>query len=88
MKAKNSTKESRTDWCRLENMTDRQIDVEDIPELGREFFENAKVRMPPRKKVVSIRLDQDVVDWFKKQGGRYQTRMNAVLRAYMKSHRR
>ena len=88
MKAENSTKESRTDWHRLENMADSQIDVDDIPELGSEFFKDAKVRIPPRKRVVSIRLDQDVVDWFKKQGGRYQTRINAVLRAYMKSHRR
>ncbi|MGH7263609.1 MAG: BrnA antitoxin family protein [Candidatus Rokuibacteriota bacterium] len=44
------------------------------------------MRLPPRKIPVSIRLDEDVISWFRERGGRYQTRMNAVLRAYMDSH--
>ncbi len=41
----------------------------------------------PRKAAISLRLDADVLDWFKAQGGGYQTRMNAVLRAYMEAAR-
>ena len=86
MKAKTSTNESRTDWERLEKMSDADIDFSDIPELDSEFFRNAKVRLPRTKRAVSIRLDQDVLEWFRKQGRGYQTRMNAVLRTYMQAH--
>ena len=86
MKAETSTTESRTDWERLEKMSDADIDFSDIPELDAEFFKTAKVRMPRAKKAVSIRLDPDVLTWFRKQGRGYQTRMNAVLRTYMQAH--
>jgi uncharacterized protein (DUF4415 family) len=42
---------------------------------------------PDRKTLVSLRLDPDVLVWFKRQGKGYQTRINAVLRAYVKAHR-
>ena len=67
-------------------MTDTEIDTSDIPELDGEFFARAKVRMPEPKKAVSIRLDSDVLEWFKRTGKGYQTRINAVLRTFMKSH--
>ena len=41
----------------------------------------------PVKKQVTLRLDADMLDWFKSQGGRYQSRINKVLRSYMESHR-
>ena len=88
MRAETSTDDSRTDWERLEKMSDADIDFSDIPELDADFFRNAKVRMPRTKRAVSIRLDQDVLAWFKEQGRGYQTRMNAVLRAYMQAHTR
>lgn len=86
MKAKTTIKESRTDWNRLNNMSDKEIDVSDIPELGKSFFENAVVRMPKKKKAVSIRVDTDVLDWYKKSGKGYQTKINAVLRSYAEAH--
>lgn len=67
----------------LENMPDEEIDCSDIPELGDDFFQNARIVMPAGKEKVSIRLDKDVLDWFRAQGDGYQTRMNAVLKAYM-----
>ena len=88
MKTESSTNDSRTDWERLETMSDADIDFSDIPELDADFFRNAKVRMPLPKKAVSIRLDQDVLAWFRKQGRGYQTRVNAVLRTYMQAHTR
>ena len=88
MKTETTTNDSRTDWDRLAKMSDAEIDFSDIPELDADFFRDAKVRMPQIKKAVSIRLDQDVLAWFRKQGRGYQTRMNAILRTYMQAHTR
>jgi uncharacterized protein (DUF4415 family) len=87
MKAEISTSESRTDWERLGKTSDPDIDFSDIPELDADFFRTAQVRMPRAKKAVSVRLDRDVLAWFKNQGRGYQTRMNAVLRTYMQAHK-
>ncbi len=86
MKAKNTIKESRTDWNRLKKAPDRELDFSDIPKLDHSFFDNAQVRMPRRKKALSIRLDADVIDWFKEEGKGYQTKINAVLRSYAEAH--
>lgn len=68
---------------------DEEIDTSDIPEMDEEFFATARLVMPPNgaKKAVSMRVDEDVFDWFKSQGKGHLTRMNAVLRAYMLAHR-
>ena len=55
MKAKNTLKESRTDWNRLKSMKDSEIDVSDIPKLDASFFKRAKLRMPRPKQAVSQR---------------------------------
>lgn len=86
MKAKNTIRESRTDWNRLTEMSDSEIDLSDIPRLDKSFFKRAKLRMPKRKKSISLRLDPDVLDWFKHGGRGYQTRINAVLQAYVEAH--
>ena len=77
-------KTSGTDWTRLESMTDEEIDTSDIPELDDVFFNEAELRVPA-KKPVTIRLDSDVLDWFKSQGQGYQTRINNLLRKYMEA---
>lgn len=51
--------------------------------LGAEFWSKARVVMPRGKTSVHLRLDSDVVEWFKASGKGHLTRMNAVLRAYM-----
>ncbi len=67
---------------------DEDIDYSDIPPLDEEFWKNARVRWPDRaKKQLTMRLDADIVDWFKSQGKGYQTRMNAVLRSFYESRR-
>lgn len=69
-------------------MPDGDIDLSDIPELGDAFFKNARLLAPgERKRQMTIRIDGDVIDWFKAQGGGYQSRMNAVLRAYVESQK-
>ena len=86
MKAKPLKKKSKTDWGKLHNMSDTDIDYSDIPPLDSEFFKKGELRMPKTKPLISIRLDSDVLEWFKSQGAGYQTRMNAVLRMYMEAH--
>jgi uncharacterized protein (DUF4415 family) len=86
MKAKNTIRESRTDWNQLKKMPDSDIDFSDVPKLSKSFFSGAQVRMPKRKKAVSLRLDPDVLDWFKHEGKGYQTKINAVLRSYAEAH--
>ena len=89
MKKNNTLKKSGTDLERLDNMTDDEIDFSDIPEITPEMFAKGVVRrglQPITKRQLTLRLDSDVIDWFKKQGQGYQTRMNALLRAYMQEH--
>ncbi|MDM3885425.1 BrnA antitoxin family protein [Pseudomonas sp. BCRC 81390] len=81
------TKASKTDWSRLAGQDDRAIDTSDIPELDENFFREAELRVPA-KQAVTIRLDSDVLAWFKGQGSGYQTRINQLLRQYMQAQQR
>jgi uncharacterized protein (DUF4415 family) len=78
------SKVSKTDWKRVVKMADDEIDTSDIPELDEHFFKNAKL-VVPHKQPVTLRLDADVLEWFKSQGQGYQTRINNLLRRYMES---
>jgi len=78
-------KSSKTDWEKIQAMSDTDIDTSDLPELGEDFFRNAQLHIPP-KKPVTIRLDADVLEWYKSQGAGYQTRINKLLRSYMEAH--
>ena len=60
-----------------------EADPDAAPELGEEWFAKAVVVAPRSKRLLSLRIDEDIVDWFKAGGGGYQTRINAVLRRYM-----
>ncbi|MFK0093411.1 BrnA antitoxin family protein [Pseudomonas sp. NPDC090592] len=81
------TKSSKTDWNRLARQDDKDIDTTDIPELDDEFFRQAELRVPA-KQAVTIRLDSDVLAWFKEQGSGYQTRINQLLRQYMQAQQK
>ena len=78
-------KSSRTNYKRLSKLKDNDIDFSDIPETDEAFWRDAEIVLPQKKIHLSIRLDQDIVNWFKKFGRGYQTRINAVLRFYIKS---
>jgi uncharacterized protein (DUF4415 family) len=72
----------------LAAIPDEDIDFSDIPELTEDFWANATVHWPDQpKQQVTVRLDADLLDWFKSQGKGYQTRINAVLRTYYESQR-
>ncbi len=78
-------KSIKSDLARLDALKDENIDYSEIPDLsalGEEFWNKAVVKRAEPKIQVTIRLDREVLDWFKAQGKGYQTRINAVLRAY------
>ena len=87
MNAKHSKKSSATDWKRVDAVRDADIDTSEIPPLDKSFFDDAKLQLPDKKKSVTVRIDADVLEWFRAQGKGYQIRINAVLRLYMESHR-
>ncbi len=80
---------SKKRLAEIDAIADKDIDTSDIPEVDEAFFETARLVMPAAgsKTAVSIRVDDDVLKWFKAQGKGHLSRMNAVLRAYMLSHR-
>jgi uncharacterized protein (DUF4415 family) len=69
-------------------MRDEDIDYTDVPALDEDFFKQARVVVPPGKKQLTLRLDADVLEWLKAQGKGYQSRINAILRAYYEAHRK
>jgi uncharacterized protein (DUF4415 family) len=91
MKKKPISKKSQTDFARLDKMKDEDIDLSDAPEITPEMFAKAIVRrgLKPRTKTqLTLRVDSDVLEWYKKQGRGYQTKINMLLRAYMQEHQR
>jgi uncharacterized protein (DUF4415 family) len=86
MSVKASRRRSRTDWQRIETMKDQDIDVSDNPELGEQFFKEA-IWWPGPKQQITLRLDPDVLAFFRKGGRGYQTTINAVLRKYVEARK-
>ena len=82
--------EDRSDWERVDALTDEEIDraIADDPDaapvLDESFWRNAEILDPRHaKSTITMRVDDDVIDFFKRGGVGYQSRMNAVLRAYV-----
>ena len=76
----------RADMARLRVMTEAEIKQTSPPELAdlpEDFWDDAELVLPVSKQAISLRVDEDVLEWFRGLGPRYQTRMNAVLRSYM-----
>ena len=78
--------QGRADLARLRRTTDAEIartapdELRDLPD---DFWQGARVVTPVAKEAISIRLDRDVIAWFRASGPRYQSRINAVLRSYV-----
>ncbi len=91
MKKRVTSKKCQTDWARVDAMKDKEINFSDTPEVSPEMFARAIVRRGlkpvPRKAQLTLRMDSDVLEWFRKQGQGYQTKINALLRAYMDAHK-
>ena len=84
--------ESRTDWAKVDAMTEAELeasiaaDPDDVHEAP--DWSQAMLSLPPRKEHINIRLDADVLAWFRETGRGYQTRINNVLRAFVESRKR
>jgi len=86
-----SPSRGRADLDRLRRLSDAEVRDSSPPELSglpHDFWDTAELVEPVRKQAVSLRIDEDVLAWFKQRGPRYQSRMNAVLRSYMNSRSR
>lgn len=81
---------SLTDWKKLDNMEDEDIDFSDCPEITSEQFASATVRRGQKslltKEAVTLNIDSDVINWFKSQKISYQNVINTLLKDYMKAH--
>ena len=81
--------EDQTDWARIDAMTEEELEASiDHEEEGEIDWSTLQVGIPGPKQQLTVRLDRDVVDWFKAQGRGYQTRMDAVLRGYVEAQKR
>ncbi|MDH3603520.1 MAG: BrnA antitoxin family protein [Candidatus Tectomicrobia bacterium] len=85
-------RKSQTDWQQVDALSETEIEEAahsdpDAQPTEAEFWKTATLRMPESKQLITLRVDREVIDWYKRQGKGYQTRMNAVLRAYMEAHR-
>jgi uncharacterized protein (DUF4415 family) len=92
MKRVTTSRKSQTDLRRVRQLTEANMVRDgDAPEWTPAMFARAVMRKGlrpvPKKALLSLRIDADVVDWFKAQGSGYQSRMNALLRAYMEAHK-
>lgn len=86
MNAPNMKRPSKTNWARINALTDDTIDTWDVPPLTEAFFSRATLRQPPRSVAVTVHIDADVLAWFKAQDNEYERRMNAALRIYVEAH--
>ena len=76
----------RVNFALLDSITDEEIERTSPPELANlpdDFWDSAVLVAPVTKRAISLRVDQDILEWFKAGGPRYQSRMNSVLRSYM-----
>ncbi len=76
---------SRLDAVAL--MQDEQIDYSDTPNLSDAVWVKAAVELPCNKQQITLRIDADILEFFKHMGKRYQSRINAVLRSYVEAHK-
>ncbi len=90
LKAMVAAGQSRTDWARVDRTTEEEVErqaAEDDAAFPEDWRDSAILGLPPRKQAINIRLDEDVIAWFKRLGPGYQTRINTVLRSFVKGRR-
>jgi uncharacterized protein (DUF4415 family) len=90
--SRDDRRRGKTNWALVDALSDEEIEraVRNDPDAVPldVDWSKAVVVTPPKKKAISIRVDEDVLNYFKKQGAGYQRRMNAVLRFYVEQNRR
>jgi uncharacterized protein (DUF4415 family) len=88
MKENNMSNISKTDWSRIDSMTDEDIDTSDIPPLSEQFFATARMRSPiSLASTVAVRVDPETLEWFQHQGEAAEKHMATALRIYAEAHK-
>lgn len=77
----------KSDLKKVDATKDEDIDYTDIPEFDADFLRDVQMTVSPGKKSIALRVDIDVLEWMKAQGRGYQSRINAILRAYYETHK-
>jgi uncharacterized protein (DUF4415 family) len=81
--------EGKTDFAMLDALTEEELEASiDHAEEGEIDWSTVQVGIPKPKQQLTIRLDGDVVEWFRAQGAGYQSRINAVLRSFVEDQKR
>jgi len=81
-------KTSKADRARFDALEDADIDYSDMPEMDTDFWATAEIVKSPRKPVVTMRMDEEIIAYFKKSDPKgYTSRMAAVLKAYVQAQR-
>lgn len=84
-----SKEPTKSDLSKIDALPERHIDYSDIPELTDDFWENARLAKPPKKRALTVRYDTEIIDYFKSHIGQgYQSKMNAILKAYIEYEKR
>src|SRR6266567_5205060 len=91
--SRDDPRRGKTDWAKVAKLTDEEIEAAMAKDPAWADYDDAHwseavLVMPPKKKAISIRVDEDVLDFFRQEGVGYQRRMNAVLRSYMQQRRK
>jgi uncharacterized protein (DUF4415 family) len=91
--SRDDPRRGKTDWAKVARLTDEEIEAAMAKDPAWADYNDADwseavLVMPPKKKAISIRVDEDVLDFFRREGVGYQRRMNAVLRSYMQQRRK
>lgn len=85
-------RKSKSDWARVDALTDEEIeaavaaDPDAPPLMDSEWFKGAMLELPEQKSQIALRVDSDVLRWFRAQGKGWQTQVNAILRSYASAH--
>src|SRR6266571_7111457 len=91
--SRDDPRRGKTDWAKVAKLTDEEIEAAMAKDPAWADYDDAHwseavLVMPPKKKAISIRVDEDVLDFFRQEGVGYQRRINAVLRSYMQQRRK
>jgi uncharacterized protein (DUF4415 family) len=79
---------SKTNWAKVDAMTDEEIDYTDSPEVTEEMFKLMHKYEPSKKITVNLRMDKEIVDFFKEHSHKYHTKINEVLAAFVRGYKK
>ncbi|MEH2142812.1 hypothetical protein [Nostoc sp.] len=78
---------SKTDWARVDTMSDEDIDTSGISPLSEEFFAKVQLRMPKSLVTITVQVDPETFAWFKAQGETAEQQMTVALKIYAEAHK-